>query len=194
MKKIYLSIIMILASVFVTVQAQTQLFNVGDKAPGFSAITHTGEQVELQKLLQKGPVVVLFYRGYWCPYCSKQLSQLQDSLSLFTSKGATIVAITPETYESVDKTIEKTKAGFTIISDTLNTIMKTYGVNFVVDDKTVEKYKTFNINLTQANGNNENVLPVPGMFVIGKDGKFKYVYFNTDYRKRPYVKDLVPYL
>lgn len=173
------------------VQAQSLQFKVGDKAPVFSAAAHSGTNIKLQELTAKGPVVLFFYRGYWCPFCNKQLSQLQDSLQFLTDKGATVLAITPEKSESIDKTIAKTKATYEIISDTTNSILKKYGVDFIVDDKTVERYKGFGVDFAKVNGNAENVLPVPGVFIIGKDGNFKYLFFNTDYRKRPTVKELL---
>jgi peroxiredoxin len=60
-----------------------------------------------------------------------------------------------------------------------------------MENKAVERYKDFGIDIAKTNGNDENILPVPGVFIISKDGTFKYIYFNTDYRKRPSVKELV---
>ncbi|HEX8545450.1 MAG TPA: peroxiredoxin-like family protein [Cytophagaceae bacterium] len=137
---------------------------VADRAPSFSAKTNSGEIVQLDSLLKKGPVVLLFYRGAWCPYCNKQLSELQDSIALLTAKGATVVAITPEAIENIDKTIEDTKASFPIIHDKKYEIMKAYKTAFVVDDVTLNRYKKRNIDLTKANGNKDNVLPVPATY------------------------------
>ncbi len=171
--------------------SQTSSFAVGDAAPNINSITHSGTSFDLKKATQNGPVVVLFYRGYWCPYCSKQLKALTDSLYLLTEKNATVVAITPEKNESVDKTIEKTKANFAIISDTTNSILKAYGVNFTVDDKTLERYKGFGVDFEKVNGNTDNILPVPAVYIIDTKGNFKYIWFNKDYRKRPTVQELL---
>lgn len=167
--------------------AQTTKFKVGDTAPTFKSITHEGEQFDLA---YPGTTILFFYRGYWCPYCNKQLSALNDSLSLLEAKGARVVAITPEKYESVEKTVEKTKASYNIISDTTNSILKLYGVDFKVDDKTVERYKSFGVDFSAVNGNEENTLPVPAVFII-KGGIIKYVWFDKDYRKRPTVRELL---
>lgn len=172
---------------FISSSAQSRKFSINDKAPVFSATTHSGEKFELS---QKGTTILLFYRGYWCPYCNRQLSALNDSLSFLEAKGAQVVAVTPEKYESVDKTIEKTKASFTIISDTANTILKLYGVDFKVDDKTVDRYKGYGIDFTAVNGNAENTLPVPAVYII-KDGVITYQWFEKDYRKRPSIKELL---
>ena len=171
--------------------AQTQSFKVGDKAPTFKSQTHDGKTLSLANETKKGPVVLLFYRGYWCPFCNKELKALNDSLTMLTSKGASVVAITPETEESVNKTIEKTKASFNIISDTSYKILKAYGVDYKVDEKTVESYKGFGIDFAKVNGNDKNTLPVPAVYIIDREGKFKYIWFDKDFRKRPSVKELL---
>ncbi len=188
MKKILTAFLLFIA---LGSNAQSLQFKEGDKAPNFTAITHAGTETNLKKLTQNGPVVMIFYRGYWCPFCNKELNHMNDSLPMLQAKGATVIAVTPEKYESVNKTIEKTKASFEIISDTTNTILKQYGVNFTVDDKTIEKYKTYGVDFAAVNGNADNTLPVPAVFIIDKNGNFKYLYFDKDYRKRPSVKELL---
>lgn len=164
---------------------------VGNLAPDFSAKDQEGKTISLKQALQKGPVVILFYRGQWCPYCNKQLSRFSDSISMLTAKGASVLAITPETAENVKKTIEKTKSVFPVVEDQGMAIMKMYKVNFAVDEKTVTKYKGYGIDFDKANGANGANLPVPATYIIGKDGKVKYVFFNTDYRKRASVLDVL---
>ena len=134
---------------------------------------------------------MLFYRGQWCPYCNKQLSHFSDSLAMLTAKGAILLAITPETAENMKKTIEKTKTNFPVIEDDGMAIMKLYKVNFAVDEKTVTKYKGYGIDFDKANGTNAANLPVPATYIIGKDRKIKFVFFNTDYRKRASVDDIL---
>ena len=167
---------------------------VGDIAPNFKAVDNSNKPYSLKKELKKGEVVVIFYRGQWCPYCNKQLSQLNDSLSLITAKGATVVAISPETTENVAKTIGKTKATFPVISDKDLSILKAYKVNYAVEGKMLDMYKKYKIDLTQANGNNGAVLPVPATYIIGKNGIIKYVFFNPDYKVRASVQDILTHL
>ncbi len=164
---------------------------LGDQAPGFTTKDKEGKEIDLKNLLKRGDVVLIFYRGQWCPYCNKQLQKVNDSLSLITAKGASVIAITPETAENIAKTIEKTKASFPIVEDKNLSIMKAYKVNFAVDKATVEKYKGYGIDFAKANGDNGENLPVPATYIIGKDGKIKYVFFDEDYRKRPSVKELL---
>lgn len=80
---------------------------------------------------------------------------------------------------------------FPVIEDMGMAIMKSYKVNFVVDDKTIARYKGYGIDFNKANGTNGANLPVPATYIIGTDGKVKYAFFNTDYRKRAFVKDIL---
>lgn len=116
---------------------------------------------------------------------------INDSLLLITAKGATVVAISPETAENVGKTVSKSKANFPVISDNELSIMKDYKVNFSLDEVTVEKYKKYGIDFTVSNGSNGANLPVPATYIIDIDGTIRYVFFNLDYRKRASVKDIL---
>lgn len=166
----------------------------GEKAPQFEATDNTGKHFNLKKQLEKGDVVIIFYRGQWCPFCNKELNRLNDSLSLITAKGASVIAISPETTGNVEKTVEKTHATFPIISDSLMSIMKLYKVNFAVDEGTQKKYLEYGIDFSTANGSNGANLPVPATYIVGKDGRVKFTFFNPDYRVRPSVKELLDHL
>jgi peroxiredoxin len=195
MKKLTLlfSFSLILSSIAFA-QAETvypEGLKAGDMAPDFSAKDQDGKTISLKQALKNGPVIILFYRGQWCPYCNKQMSRFSDSLSMLTAKGASVLAITPETAENVKKTIEKTKTTFPILEDREMAIMKLYKVNFAVDEKTIVKYKGYGIDFDNANGGNGANLPVPATYIIGTNGKIKYVFFNTDYRKRVSVLDIL---
>jgi peroxiredoxin len=168
--------------------------SVHDKAPDFTAKNQVGTSVNLKSELKKGAVVLIFYRGQWCPYCMKQLKSLEDSLLLIQQKGATLIAITPEKQENVTKTLDKTKSSFSILSDDSLKIMNAYKVSFQLDPKTTEKYKGFGVNLLEDNGNNGNKLPVPAVYIINKEGKISYRYFDTNYKKRLSVKELLLHL
>ena len=107
---------------------------INSKAPDFKAKDHRGNEIALKDLKKKGPVVIIFYRGYWCPYGSKELQKLQDSLALIEEKGGQLIAITPEKGEGVTKTLEKTKASYTIITDDDMRIIRAYDVAYHVDE------------------------------------------------------------
>ena len=193
-KAIFLFSIFCTITLIVAAQTETvypEGLKVGDTAPMFTAKDQDGKTVNLKQALKKGPVVMLFYRGQWCPFCNKQLSHFSDSLQMLTAKGASILAITPETGENVKKTIEKTKSSFPVLEDAGMAIMKMYKVNFAVDENTITKYKGYGIDFDKANGSNGANLPVPATYIIGKDGIVKYVFFNKDYRKRASVQEIL---
>lgn len=194
MKQWVTTVFLALATAGVMAQEGPKGLAENTKAPGFRAKDNNGKGFSLTKELRKGPVVLLFYRGNWCPFCNKQLMQLNDSLQLITAKGAQVIAITPENGEGVSKTVSKTKAGFAIVSDKDMAIMKKYDVAFAMDDKTKEKYKGYGIDLEQNNGSNGWNLPVPAVYIIGKNGMISWRYFNTDYSKRPTVAEIVSHL
>lgn len=160
----------------------------GSQAPLFTASDNTGKTLNLKTLLKSHKaVVLLFYRGQWCPYCNKQIKELQDSLQLLTGKGAYVIGVTPETGDNINKTIDKTHASFSIIQDKGYHIMKSYDVNYKVDDATFSQLKKYGIDLENNNGNKDHVLPVPATYVIDKSGKIIYAHFDKDYTKRPPV-------
>lgn len=173
------------------VMAQSGLKN-GTQAPEFTATDNTGKALDLKALLKTHKAVVLFfYRGQWCPYCNKQMKQLQDSLQLLTKKGAYVVGVTPETSENIAKTVDKTHASFSIIEDKGYNIMKAYQVNYTVDDALFAKLKGYGVDLEKNNGNTDHVLPVPATYVIDRSGKIIFVHFDKDYTKRPPVSALL---
>ncbi len=194
MKKLLLLVLLCSAILAATAQKKTKEKPTGlelnSAAPPFSAKDQFGKTISLSSLLKKGPVVLLFYRGEWCPYCNKQISEMQDSLQIVTAKGATVLAVTPEKPDNIVKTIEKTKATFSVLFDDGLKIMNSYKVAFMLDMETIRKYKTYGVDFDIVNGNNGANLPVPAVYIINKEGKITYRHFDENYRKRPSVKEI----
>jgi peroxiredoxin len=163
-------------------------------APLFEAFDVAGQKISLQQLLNKGPVVVCFYRGQWCPYCNRHMSNLQDSLSFITSLGASLIAITPEKNEEISKTISKSGATFSIIYDYGHKIMDAYKVSFKVDAWKNLLHFAEGVNINKASGNDDNVLPVPATYIIATDGSIVGRHFDTDYTQRMPVKAILEVL
>jgi len=168
---------------------------VGDAAPDFRGINQQGKEIRLSDEWKKGKVVLIFYRGYWCGSCNKYLADYQDSLQMITSKGAKIIAVTPEQFEGVEKTIDKTGANFDIISDHDNEIMKKYKVDFKVTATHKTLVKIFTpANISENNHQEEAWLPVPATYIIGRDGVIEFVQFDPDYKDRASVKQIIRHL
>lgn len=194
MKQINVLLFVLLAAITAECQDLPTGLHTNDKAPGFTATDQNNNAISLDMLLQKGPVVLVFYRGEWCPYCNKQLSELQDSASYIAAKGATLVAVSPEKPENITKTISKTKATYPVLYDEGLKIMNNYKVAYTVDNATVEKYKSYGLDFTVANGNNGANLPVPTVYIVNKNGIIQFVHFDPDYTKRTSVKEILDHL
>ena len=191
MKKLLFPLLLLFVASVVSAQEAPEGKFINSKAYDFKAKDQNGKEVRLKDLLKKGQVVLVFYRGQWCPYCNKFLQKLQDSLSLISEKGATVVAITPELPENVTKTVEKSKAEFSILYDEGLKIMKAYDVEYEVPANTVERYRNAGIKLDENNGKNGNYLPIPAVYIIDKESSITYRFFNSDYKKRPSVKEIL---
>ena len=165
---------------------------VGAKVKMFTAKDQNNKIYQLSRQLKKGPVVLLFYRGQWCPVCNRHLSQLQDSLQQIYNKGAKVIAISPEKQELLEKTATKTKATFTLLYDHDYVISENFDVVFKPTDKEVNLYnKRLNADLEHAHSDSSTRLPVPATFIINKKGVITWRQFNPDYRIRASVKDIL---
>ncbi len=190
MRNILIAFFIFCSVVPVAGQAPEGMF-IGSKAKDFKATDQNGNAVQLKDLLKKGKVVLVFYRGYWCPYCSKELSRLQDSLSLITEKGASVIAVSPENPENILQTVEKTKASFPVIYDEGLKIMKAYDVEYELEENVATRYRNAGLDIEKINGANGRYLPVPAVYIIDKEQTVTYRFFNSDYKKRPSVKELL---
>ncbi|HCW08262.1 MAG TPA: alkyl hydroperoxide reductase [Cytophagales bacterium] len=183
-----------LLSLFASAQDPHGL-QVNQPAPDFSGKDQNGKTINLKSQLKNGSVVLVFYRGEWCPFCNRYLKELEESLLKFTAKGATVIAVTPEQPTYISKSIAKTNASFSILHDEGLKIMKSYDVAYKLDEKTVNKYKRINIDLNEINGpvNSEN-LPVPAVYVINSQGVIVYKFFDPDYANRAPISTIMKYL
>jgi peroxiredoxin len=194
MKKTVLFVCLCFGFFILPAQEAPEGLFIASKAPDFKAKDQNGNEIRLKDLLKTGKVVLVFYRGQWCPYCNKELSRLQDSLQFIKEKGATLIAVSPELPENVSKTVEKTNAEFSILYDEKLKIMKAYDVEFELPQNTVTRYRNAGLDVEKNNGANGNFLPVPAVYIIDKESTITYRFFDTDYKKRPSVKELLEYL
>jgi peroxiredoxin len=181
------------AELVATGQAQRAL-KAGDKAPDFVLNDPDGKPVSSRDLLVKGPLVVSFYRGVWCPYCNMELQALQAALAEFEMRGATLVAISPQTAPNSRKSQRDNKLDFKILSDPKSEVANAFGIRFALPDYLVEVYKGFKTDLPIVNDDPSWVLPMPARYVIGSDGIIAYAEVNPDYTHRPDPSELLPML
>ena len=192
MHKVFFLFSALFLTTIVLAQEKPEGLFINSKAPDFKASDQYGNEIRLKDVLKDSLVVLIFYRGQWCPYCNRQLKRLEDSLQLIKAKRARLIAITPEKPEFISKTIEKTKASFPLLFDKEMKIMKAYSVAFEVDERSVSRYKNADIDLATTNGQKDKIyLPVPAVYIIGKEGTILYRYFDTDYKKRVSVQEIL---
>jgi len=163
--------------------AQNSL-KVGQKAPDFELPNVKGESVNLHSLLEHGPVVLNFYRGGWCPYCNLELNAYNKHLGDIENLGASLVAISPQTPDNSLSTAEKNDLKFEVLSDVGNQTANQFGLVFKVDSSLHEIYTKFGLVIPKFNGDDSWEIPLPGTYVIDKDGTVKYAFANADYTKR----------
>lgn len=175
--------------------AEAKGLEVGTTAPNWTAMSADGEQVVLTDLLKTGPVVIVFYRGHWCPVCNQHLKNLEENLEDITDRGATVVAISPEKSEFLEKTREKTNASFHLLHDEDYKIADAYGVKFRPGAATRSMYNTaLGANLKSAHSDDSQQLPIPATYVIDTNQQIVWRHFDPDYKKRAAVEDILPHL
>ena len=168
--------------------------NAGDPAPEFTLRDPDGRPVSSRELIARGPVVLSFYRGVWCPYCNLELQALQEALPDITARGASLVAISPQTAPNSRKSQRDNRLEFPILSDFRSEVANAFGIRFALPEYLAKLYKDFGNNLPVINDDPAWVLPMPARYVIATDGTIAYSEVNPDYTHRPDPSELLPVL
>lgn len=164
---------------------------VGDHISDFVLSNQSGDQRSLAELRADGPVVLVFYRGGWCPYCNLELRTYQQILPQLKAAGATLVAITPETPDNSLSTSEKNELEFEVLTDHAAAYAKEIGIAFSLPEDLRELYTSFGADLNQFNGDGLWDLPIPATFVIDTDGKIAFAHVDVDYTTRANTEDVL---
>lgn len=165
----------------------------GSKAPQFNLANIKGGEFNLTKTLTDHSVVLVFYRGGWCPYCNLQLRTLQDEvLPTLKSKSVELVAISVDRLDEGVKTLKQQDLSFTVLSDTKASVLKKYKVDYKVPRELVKKYKkNYKINLERASGKKHHIIAIPAVYVINEKGVITFSYVNEDYKVRAQTQDIL---
>ena len=164
---------------------------VGQKAPKFKLPNHMGKRVSSKALLKKGPMVVVFYRGGWCPFCNLQLHALQEILPELTELGATLVAITPDGPDGTAESVGKHELKFHVLTDHDNAVARKYGLVFALAPELEAVYQQFGIDLKTRNQSARSELPLAATYVIGADGIVTYAFLDAAYYNRAEPADIL---
>lgn len=164
----------------------------GDTLPSFALPNTKGLMVDSETLLQENDkLIIAFFRGNWCPYCNLEMKALDEILPQIKAKQTSLVAISPQTIEKNSEMSTETPFGFDILSDTDNKYAKELGIAFNLQDFVLPYYRQLGINLSEYNGNDDNSLPIPAVFVIDKNNTILFSSIDVDYTKRVNIDELL---
>lgn len=150
-----------------------------------------GAKKNLANLAAEGPVVLVVYRGGWCPYCNTQLQALAEARPELEALGYELIALSPDKPAKLKESIEEYEIDYTLLSDARAEAAKALGIAFKVDDDTVTKYKGYGIDLEEASGHDHHILPVPTVVIARTGGEVGFVFSDPDYKVRLSNEDLL---
>ena len=174
-------------------QAERAL-KAGDRAPPFDLPDQDGAAASSADLLRKGPVVLSFYRGVWCPFCNIELKALQEALGGIEARGASLLAISQQTPANSRKAQRENGLSFSILADKGGEVGAAFGLRWSVPEEMREVHRRLGGPLPGFNGEDSWTLPMPARYVISQDGVIAYAEVNPDYTRRPEPSDLFPVL
>lgn len=174
---------------------EAAILKVGEKAPEFSLPDQNGQLVSSKELYQKGPIIITFYRGVWCPYCNLDLSNLKRYMNEFEAVNATLLSISPQIEKYNAQIVERQRLPFNLLSDLGNEVAEKFGLRWTMVDPLRSLYDNqFKINLPIYNGENSWTLPMPARFLIDTEGIVRYAEAKADYTNRPNPDELIAVL
>ncbi len=160
----------------------------GEIAPPFRLRDVAGKLVSSDKLLQKGPLVVVFHRGEWCSYCASELAQVQRALPEFSELGASVVAISPQLLSTEDNGM------LTRLSDPHNDVAAKFGLRYTLPDDLIALYKQLGVNMPGYNGDESWTLPMSALYVINGEGMVTYSEVHHAYNTHADPRDAIKVL
>ena len=166
---------------------------VGDRAVDFELPEIGGRNLRLSELWAAGPVVLVYYRGGWCPFCNQYLAVLQKSLLDIHALDAQLVAVSPELANHGLATQEKGKLTFPLVSDEGNQVARQYGLVYRISDKVIPYYDQF-FDINDYNGDRSYELPLSATYVIDTGGVVRYAFLDADYKRRADPKEVLTVL
>ncbi len=164
---------------------------VGQKVPDARAIDLGGKEVALSALYAKGPVLLAFYRGGWCPYCSFEIHSLVKAYSEYTKRGVTPVAISVDTPENESKTNATFTIPFPVLSDDRLAFINGFHVAKQLDVAEIAKYKGYGVDLESYSGKPHHVIAIPSLFLIDKTGRVRWAHSDPTYTVRPSTEQIL---
>jgi peroxiredoxin len=169
--------------------APERILNVGEKAPEFTLEDQNFRKVSSAELLKSGKLLVMFFRGRWCPFCIAQLENLRETMPQVAAQNISVVAISPQTPKHNSFLADQHKLNFPVLSDPHNQTAHAFRVAYKPTDEQLALYKSSMVNLELLNGDSSGELPMPATFLIGEDGTIVYAHASADHTQRPELSE-----
>jgi peroxiredoxin len=167
----------------------------GDHIPDFELPSVEGRLVSSDELLKRGPLVLSFFRGGWCPYCALELGALQEALPEIEARGAGAAAITPDTGAAFASVRRDNRLDFDILSDLDFGLALLFGIVFKLPDPIRDQYLRLGIDLGARHGNRHAwLLPVPATYIVDRQGLITHANVDPDFRRRMEPSEIVKVL
>lgn len=167
---------------------------VGQLAPDFALRDLSGETLRLGALRDRGPVVIMFYRGGWCPFCNMHLRAFQLARTQLRALGAQVVLLSPALSGHTADLRQQHDLLFPLLSDVGNQVARAYGLVFQMPAELREEYLADGVDLAVINGDDSWQVPMPATFVVDQQGIIQYAFVSADYTQRAELSDVIAVL
>jgi peroxiredoxin len=158
---------------------------VGSKVPDGTARDLDGHQVSLASLYTKGPILLAFYRGGWCPFCNSENHALATAYPEYQKRGVTPVTVSVDEPDAEAKTKATYAIPFPVLSDSDATMLEAFHVVNNVDDATLAKLKSLGVDLETYSGRSHHKIAIPSLFLIDRTGIVRWAHSDPEYKVRP---------
>jgi peroxiredoxin len=157
---------------------------INSTIPNTPVKTINGEEVLLHDVVKEKPTVFVFYRGGWCPYCTRHMAELAQIEEQILEMGYQIVGISVDRPEVLRATLDEVELKYTLLSDSPANALKGFGLAYEVDQATVDRYMNVGIDLEGNAGYDHHILPAPAVYFVDQEGTVNFQYVNPNYRER----------
>ena len=164
--------------------AVNNALKTGAKMPSFSLKDINGKTVNSDDLIEQGNLVLVFYRGAWCPFCNTYLQNLQRNAEDIKKAGGNIVAISVEKPDKSLGVAEKNELQFTVLSDPQLETARKFGIVYQLPKETDEQYKSKGLDVAKNNEMEKAELPLGATYIVDQKGEIVYAFLDTDYKLR----------
>src|SRR6202042_3058220 len=176
-----------------TFQAERAL-KAGNCAPPFQLRDQRGAELASDTLLRRGPVLLAFYSGSWCPPCARDLKIFERLRPDVEERGATFVGISQQTVAENLKAHQLLKLRFPILSDRGARIAEQFGVRWRVPKPLRDIFRKSGVDLPLLDGNESWALPIPAWFILDRAGVIVYSEVNPGHSSPSNARDVLSVL